>query len=332
MKLELMIELAAATKQAQASESIVRMPEMETLIARGDPFQPLGSTCDSCLIAMFGYDPAAIAANAALYALGEGLAAGTDYWLRADPVCLAPTTSRVTLSELPDDALTEAEAQALGATLNAHFAPDEQVLFTPHPQRWYLRLPDAPDLTTSSPADCAGPLQESDLPSGRDGAKWKRAITEAQMLLHEHAVNLAREAEGKAPANAIWPWGGGRLPPLSGRPRFVSVWSDDLLARGLARAAGIATHALPRDAESMFADHAASDALAVIRIPHARRSSGMTSIERQWISPLRRALERRQLSELALTVWGARAPIARRVTRVHLRRWWRRRRALSIHG
>ena len=331
MKLVLVIELAAAAKQAPETDSTVHMPDMQTLIARGDPLPLSATTCDSWLMEMFGYDPAAAAANAALYALGEGLAAGTDYWLRADPVCLAPTTARVTLSELPEDALTDTEAKALGATLNAHFAAGGQVLFTPHPQRWYLRLPDAPELKTLSPAACAGTLQESDLPSGRDGAAWKRTITEAQMLLHEHAINVAREAAGKVPANAIWPWAGGRLPASSRRAPFASVWSDDLLARGLARAAEVTTHALPADAESIFARDAGT-ALVVIRAAHAQRMNAMTNIDRHWLSALRKALEREQVSELALTVWGTRAPIARRVTRAHLRRWWRRRRALHLHG
>lgn len=333
MKLELVIELARATKKAPATESTARMPDMETLLARGDPLQLSAGSCDACLLSMFGCDPAVTAPNAALYALGEGLAPGTDYWLRADPVCLAPTATQLTLSELPDGALSLAEAQALSAMLNAHFAGTDHVLFTPHPQRWYLRLKDAPDLKTSPPAACAGTLQEADLPSGPDGALWKRTITEAQMLLHAHAINAAREAEGKAPANAIWPWGGGRLPPDPKPPRYASVWSDDLLARGLARAAGITTHALPQDIGTVFASEAlGGDALVVVRIAHADRTRVMTGIERQWMSPLRAALAGGQVAELAIMAWGAGAPIARRVTRGHLRRWWRRRRALDVHG
>ena len=320
------------TKQASATQAILRMPEMETLIARGDAFEPSARTCDASLIATFGGDPATASANAALYALGEGLAAGTEYWLRADPVCLAPTMARLTLSELPDAALSADEAQALGATLNTHFAAADRALFTPHPQRWYLRLKNAPDLKTVAAADCAGILQESHLPSGRDGGEWRRTITEAQMLLHDHAVNVAREAAGKAPANAIWPWGGGRVPALGGRPGFAGVWSDDLLTRGLARAAGIAIHGLPRSAEDILTDAARGDALAVVRIADVHAEGGMAGIEQHWASPLRRALASGQLAELSIAVWGTRVPIACRVTQAHLRRWWRRRRALQAHG
>ena len=53
MRLELVIELADMTKQASATQAILRMPEMETLIARGDALEPSARTCDASLIATF---------------------------------------------------------------------------------------------------------------------------------------------------------------------------------------------------------------------------------------------------------------------------------------
>ena len=328
MKLDLVIELAAVA--GATSGSAARAANLETLIARGDTIAAPASTCDSCVIAMCGFDPGAITANAAIYALGEGLAPGDDYWLRADPVCLAPTTTQLTLNELPDGALTAAEAQALGATLSAYFAADDFVLFTPHPQRWYLRMRNAPDLETLSPAACAGTLHESALPSGRDGAQWKRVITEVQMLLHSHPVNAAREAEGKPPANAVWPWGGGRMPGGSHPPRYGIAFADDLLVRGLARATGAPVHALPSDARAVLLSAATTDdVLVVLRFANA---SAMEAFERQWIAPLQAALASSQISELSLHVCGDGGVIARRITRAHLHRWWRRRRPLAAYG
>ena len=325
MKLDFVIALAAAATSAPGP--MVRMPSLEALLARGDPFVPPAGACDSCLIAMCGFDPAAVVANAALYAIGEGLPAADGYWLRADPVNLQPTTAQLTLSELPEHELTAAEAQALGTTLAAYFATDDHVLFTPHPQRWYLRTQNALDLETLPPAACAGTLHESALPSGRDSAQWKRVITEAQMLLHSHPVNAAREAEGKAPANAIWPWGGGRVPSGSHSPRYDLVFADDLLARGLARTTGVPVQALPSGTEALLANaDAFDDALVVLRSP------AIEALDREWISALKTALVTGQVTELSLLVCGGHGAIARRTTRAHLRRWWRRRRALANYG
>lgn len=345
MKLHLVIELAAPVVRAAKSAAPTvrhgaatphatdRMPHLEKLIARGDATALRAHSFDQSLIAMFGYDERVVTPNAALLAHGEGLDAADHYWLRADPVCLAPTISRLTLSVLPVDALGSAESQALGAALREHLAAHGCVLFIPHPQRWYLRLASTPDLKTLSPADCAGTLQESDLPAGRDSPQWKRMITEVQMLLHSHPVNAAREAQGDAPANAIWPWGGGRLPLSSDRPCYDSVWSDDLLVRGLARATGITPHVLPPDAETVLAHERAGDnALVVLARNAFNEPQDAAKIDRAWAAPLGSALEAGQLGELSITAWAGRGPIARRIARSHLRRWWRRTRPLQAHG
>ena len=49
-------------------------------------------------------------------------------------------------------------------------------------------------------------------------ARWRRWLTEMQMLLHEHPANAAREARGRSPVTGVWFWGGGarrRTPPAS---------------------------------------------------------------------------------------------------------------------
>jgi hypothetical protein len=48
-------------------------------------------------------------------------------------------------------------------------------------------------------------------------APWRHAINEAQMVLHAHPVNQARQAAGQPVVNSLWPWGGGRLPAATHR-------------------------------------------------------------------------------------------------------------------
>ncbi|MCZ7655242.1 MAG: hypothetical protein M5R42_14705 [Rhodocyclaceae bacterium] len=45
------------------------------------------------------------------------------------------------------------------------------------------------------------------LPQGDDAREWRRFINEAQVLLHNHPINMAREAEGRPTVNSLWPWG-----------------------------------------------------------------------------------------------------------------------------
>ncbi|HID70862.1 MAG TPA: cofactor-independent phosphoglycerate mutase [Desulfobacterales bacterium] len=44
--------------------------------------------------------------------------------------------------------------------------------------------------------------------------EWKELLSKTQAVLAKHQVNLKRLAEGKNPANCIWPWGEGKLPSM----------------------------------------------------------------------------------------------------------------------
>ncbi|MDR0896201.1 MAG: cofactor-independent phosphoglycerate mutase [Prevotellaceae bacterium] len=72
-----------------------------------------------------------------------------------------------------------------------------------------------------------------------------RLILRSQELLKEHPVNLRRMAQGKDPANSIWPWSPGyrpRMTPLSERfpqiERGTVISAVDLI-RGIGRYAGL---------------------------------------------------------------------------------------------
>jgi hypothetical protein len=333
MELALVIDFSTAIRDETSLESLPRMPNCEALLARGDALDAPETTLEQSLLGMFGYDPATATPSAALLVLGEGIDPGGDYWLRADPVSLTPTRSHLTLSELPQQALTQAEAQALYGTLSAHFTASGCTLYTPHPQRWYLRLAEPAAIRTLPPAACVGVLRESDLPSGPDSAKWRRLITEVQMLLHAHPVSIERETTGKPPANAIWPWGGGHLPVKTGQPCYQHAWSDDLLVRALARGSGVALHALPRDANDLLAQRGeAINGLVFLRVTGANAAQALATLELSWFDTLLHALQDNRLGALTLTLKFASRTIVRRVTSKHSRRWWRRARPLRAYA
>jgi hypothetical protein len=140
--------------------------------------------------------------------------------------------------------ITRDEADALVTDINTFYAAQDWQLSAPHPQRWYLSLSTAPELHTTPPAQAAGQDIDALMPQGRDAGHWASMLNELQMLLHEHPVNQARGQRGEPVINSLWLWGGGVL-PLTIRSEPDAVYSDDALAQGLARHAGVASHVVP---------------------------------------------------------------------------------------
>jgi len=133
-----------------------------------------------------------------------------------------------------------APRRTLAATLNRTSA--RRWCSIPASERWYIKLPAAPDIETTR---CQlRSARRSPTSSVRaDAMRFRALMNEVQMLLHEHPVNTEREARGRQ-REQLWLWGGGSLEPPSARPYSV-VLAADPLARGLARAAGIASGRCP---------------------------------------------------------------------------------------
>jgi hypothetical protein len=264
--------------------------------------------------------------------LADGGAPAQHYWLRADPVHLLAGNGSLTLAA-GGPAASRAEAEALVETLNRHFGAD--FLFYPmQPERWYLRLAAAPDLRTTPCRVALGKSVGEVLPAGADAMRFNALMNEAQMLLHEHPVNEAREARGALAINSIWFWGGGTLAVPGTRP-FGMVVGDDPLARGLALAAGIPVRALPENAEGMLGT--SGDKSVVLVVPHALdgaadRAEAARALERDWLAPLLEALRSGRIGMLTLHLAGAGALLEIEVARSDLRHFWRLRKPLAAYA
>jgi hypothetical protein len=105
--------------------------------------------------------------------------------------------------------LSAEESAALAASLAPTFASFGRIDVL-SPDKWNLRLnAEAPAF---APLSEAAGRSAAPLPGGAAYAPWRQALSEAQILLHDHPLNKAREAAGKPAVNSLWPWGGGRLP------------------------------------------------------------------------------------------------------------------------
>lgn len=176
-----------------------------------------------------------------------------DWWIRADPVHLEPQRAGLLLEPLTD--LSQDEANQLTAELNEVLRTDGWLLKAPRPQRWYLKPPTAPELTTTPLQRVTGLDIHAFLPQGPDRKTWHTRLNELQILLHTSTVNARREARGAKTANSLWFWGGGSLPNPA-ECAWDEVVADDAVSQGLARILSIPLVPLPADPDRWRApDH-----------------------------------------------------------------------------
>lgn len=259
-----------------------------------------------------------------------------EWWIRADPVHLEAARDGLILSAGAALDITPHEAERLAAEIMESYAADGWRLKAPHPQRWYLKPPRAPDLRTTPLSEVTGRDIRSALPHGADGKLWHTRLNEIQILLHTARVNEEREQLGKRPINSLWFWGGGRLPPLKPCP-WAQLWSEEPVSRALARLAGIPARAVPTGLDEWFSQALGGAQLVVLDqvreavlhedIPAWRE--GLERLERRWFAPALAALKSGGLASLTLY---SDCGQGMQLTRRRLRHWWRRRRALASYA
>jgi hypothetical protein len=270
--------------------------------------EPRGAT--PLLLAALGLPPDM--PPAPLAARGAGMAIADGDVQYADPVTLVAGRDDVLLAGRVDD-LTEADGVALVAHCNAHFAGDGLVFAAPRPDAWFVASRGVPLPTTTPLPDVAGAIAPQ-LPRGAHAKPWRRWISEMQMLLHEHPVNVRREAQGRAPVTGIWLWGGGPAAPSAPPLTFAiaaAAGRDGDVARGLGADASAPTR---------FAD-LAQDRDALVVLPAAREAAALPALARDWLDPLLAALERGTVRDVSLVIDDGGTAFA---WHVHAPSWWRR--------
>lgn len=266
-------------------------PALERLLGYADPGSTVVATPATWLLQAFGV-PRQHDMPAAVYsALGDQLPATTGYWLRADPVYLHLLRDRIVLPQPVVEDVSVAEAQAMVATLNQHFA--DLRFYAPHPQRWYVRVAQPPSLVTCEPLAAVGYDIRQHMPQGGDGKAWINLLNEIQMLLHQHPVNQQREDEGKFPINGLWAWGGGVLAGagvVQPSP-YDQLWGDDPLLAGLAAGQ---TRQQPQNLQVCL-DHPAQRQLLMLEA-----GLDWAALEQRWFAPMFQALKSKKAGKIRL--------------------------------
>jgi hypothetical protein len=286
-------------------------PQLSRLLARGD--------CD----AVAPGDEAQLQRHFDILPRGMPVAALTrqfdcgdatlQAWLRADPAHVRADLGSGRMLACGDLGLSRQEAEQLIAPLRPLFGDDGCPISIGSESRWYLSLPrDAKLPAFAPPADVLGDDIYEHLPAGDAGRRWRRLLSEAQVMLHNHPVNEARARAGKLTANTLWFWGGGPLPDHV-RCAAERSCSDDLLFAALALRAD-----LPRiDLPPTFAGVGRAGGTLL----DLRRVRSTASLEKDWIEPALTAQRAGDLHELLLDFAdGTRC----RYQRGHRWRFWRR--------
>ncbi|HEX7972141.1 MAG TPA: hypothetical protein VF501_07995 [Thiobacillus sp.] len=229
----------------------LRLPALQTLLARGNRQPCPAKGVEAALCEALGITRQQDWPLAPITLEADGGVAGDAYWLRADPVHLRVMRDRIVLTDCSALDLSQREADALAATISRHFGTE----LSPaplRPQRWYVRLPHAPRLTTTSLSVAVGRDIDPLLPQGADAMHYRARLNELQMLLHDHPVNLAREARGALPVNSLWLWGGGSKPAVPATR--LSIYSCNDEARALGAFCNAAIHPFPLRWEKSLLD------------------------------------------------------------------------------
>jgi hypothetical protein len=232
-----------------------RLPQLERLLARATRREPRHTY--EVMAARFGLDPAVVQPGPFMR-LADGGQRDDGWWLRADPVHLAPDRDQLVL--MPGSVLEarHEELQALAQAFDAAFGGDGWHLEFLDSARGYLRAPRPLDALTHAPEPFVGGPIFAAMPTGTDSKLLKQLMNESQMLFHTHAVNTAREEAGQPAINSLWCWGGGALPAVTGTaPK--RILSDLPLVRGLAlwtgqEALSPGAHAADGDLVALAAD------------------------------------------------------------------------------
>ena len=272
----------------------------------------------------------------ALTALAAGLPTGDARWARADPVHLRLMRDHLIVVPQAAFALTQEEARALCEALNRHFAGVLE-LHAVDEGRWVARLGEEIAVEAHSPLEMAGREPRSDARDAGIG-RLHALLNEAQMMLHAHPVNEAREARGEPAVNSLWLWGGGRAPAKL-PARWQAIMARDPVALGLARAS--ATREAPQRASAeQWLQRSPDDGrhlavLDALRVPLALSQAedylaAMEGLERDWFAPLLAALRAGRVGMVSVHVPDAGA--AFETVRGDLRRFWRRPRARESYA
>lgn len=227
---------SAASPAAQATLTTLSLPALERLLARlalahaddADELS-LNPPHERALARAWGWPLAdGLLPFAALAAQRDGLhpAPGDGGWALLSPAHWHVGTEQVSLADPATLGLDAATSRLYFDLLAPLFADGGWSLEWGAPTRWYARHASLASQPSASLDRVVGRNVDWWLGNSAGSGPLRRLQAEAQMLLHHHPLNEAREAEGLLPVNSFWLSGTG---PTQAPPPADAVQVDDRL-------------------------------------------------------------------------------------------------------
>lgn len=225
--MHLVLPFAAALSPAAGQAlSTLQLPNLERLLARLAPSRrdegdelSLSPPHERALAQAWGWTLAGdgLLPFAAHAARRDNLPvqAGDEGWALLSPAHWHVGTEQISLGDPVALGLDEALSRLLFEALTPLFTDDGWQLLWGAPSRWYARHPSLATLPSASLDRVIGRNVDLWLGSHAGARLVRRLQAEAQMLLHQHPLNEAREAEGLLPVNSFWLSGTGPTQPAA---------------------------------------------------------------------------------------------------------------------
>lgn len=205
---------SAVDPQARAALAELRLDALDRALAFLQAAPPAGGDEYSLelpherLLADLAGLPAQTPAPLAAWALSQaGQAPGALAWARLTPLHCDVGSDQVTALDPDSLALDAAASQDFFEALAPLFPSDEGwTRLHLAPGRWFVAHEALAGLPSASLDRVIHRNVDAWLPEPR---LLRRLQMEAQMTLHGHALNAARESSGRRPVNSVWIWGCG---------------------------------------------------------------------------------------------------------------------------
>lgn len=309
----------------QLADKQDRYPALEAFLSRCLARNVPDATMSEWICASFGIERQHDWPTGAILAQAHGPHDGSTFWICAQPVHLALDRDDLVLQPSSQLNLSEQESRTLYSLLEPTFSEHELEMRHIDSGLWCIGKKGDQRLTTTDIELAEGRSVDGLLPSGKDASWWQRLVLEAQMTLHEHAVNVAREERGDLPINSLWLWGGGTAPTV--RRCFDTMCVQDPLLRAAALLSQARLIEMPNNGLAVIGENEHVLVETMMATDDGPGAS-LSTLESDWIAPAWKALNSGRLDQLCVVLPLPNALLICHCDRKARRRFWKRRQAV----